>query len=67
MRRYLIRAHIEPSPEVLSALGAASLTVHEVSGDGDLPDVTVEIDPSPGDGTLNQLLDALSRPQRLTA
>jgi hypothetical protein len=54
-----VRVGIEQSPEVLSALSAASLML--LDADGDPANITLEL--TPDDGTVSRLLDALVPPQ----
>jgi hypothetical protein len=64
MNRYVVRVELEPSPEVVSTLAAASMTVEETVCGEPAANVTVDFDAAvPGDdATLTQLLDALSPP-----
>jgi hypothetical protein len=59
VRRYLVKLGVEPSPEVLSALSAASVMM--LDGEGDPGNLTVEL--TPDNGAVSRLLDALAPPQ----
>jgi hypothetical protein len=54
-----VRVGVEPSPEVVSALSAASLMALE--GDGAPANITVEL--TPDGSAVSRLLDALAPPQ----
>jgi hypothetical protein len=62
VHRYIVRAQIEQSPAVVSALTAASMAVQEPGSDGELSNTTLELRASVGQDTVTQVLDALSPP-----
>jgi hypothetical protein len=62
VHRYLVRADIERSPEVVSALSAASMAIQEPTQGADPDNTMLELGPSARDETVTQVLDALSPP-----
>ena len=62
MHRYIVRADIERSPAVVSALTAASMAVQEPATGGELANTTLELRTSAGEETVTQVLDALNPP-----
>jgi hypothetical protein len=62
MHRYIVRAEIEQSPAVVSALAAESMAVEEPASYGDLANTTLELEASAREETVTQVLEALSPP-----
>ena len=61
MHRYIVRVEVERSPAVVSALTAASMTVQEPAY-AELANTTLELEASPQEETVTEVLDALSPP-----
>lgn len=62
MHRYIVRADVERSRAVVSALSAASMAIEEPAPDTELDNTTLELRASAGEETVTQVLDALSPP-----
>jgi len=60
--RYLVRAELEQSPAVVSALTAASMAVQEPDSHGELANTTLELKTPGGEETVPEVLDALTPP-----
>ena len=61
MKRYAVRALVEPSSEVVSVLTAANMAVHTVHPDGPM-EITVEVDPTSPDEAFSSVSGALAPP-----
>jgi hypothetical protein len=62
VHRYIVRADIERSPAVVSALTAASMAIEDRVPDAELDNTTLELGASGGEETVTQVLDALNPP-----
>ena len=66
MHRYIVKAEIEQSPAVVSALTAESMAVEEPASYVELANTTLELKASAREETVTQVLDALSPPDEQT-